>query len=160
MRILLIQPEWQAEGIGFRLAAMPEPLALELLAGTLGADHDVRILDMRVDNDLLRHDRSSLMNTVSDIEADLARVTAERDAQTGHAMELIDQLHEFKDQRDALLAAARDMLASAGSSLSASEIRKQEQREEARNGLISAVAACERAAIAACAPPASGEDKP
>src|ERR1035437_4277594 len=31
---------------------MPEPLALELLAATLGLDHDVRILDMRIDADL------------------------------------------------------------------------------------------------------------
>jgi len=34
------------------------------------------------DMSMAEYDRSSLMNTVSDIEADLARVTAERDAQT------------------------------------------------------------------------------
>ena len=51
MRILLIQPEYQIAGFGFRLAAMPEPLHLEILAATL-PDHDVRILDMRIDHDL------------------------------------------------------------------------------------------------------------
>jgi radical SAM superfamily enzyme YgiQ (UPF0313 family) len=52
MKILLVQPEWKAEGIGFRLAAMPEPLALEILAAWL-TDDDVRILDLRIDNDLI-----------------------------------------------------------------------------------------------------------
>lgn len=51
MRVLLIQPDWMGGEIGFRLAAMPEPLALELLAAAL-PDHDVRILDMRIDPDL------------------------------------------------------------------------------------------------------------
>ncbi|MGE5609026.1 MAG: hypothetical protein ACM359_07215, partial [Bacillota bacterium] len=48
MRILLIQPEYVTEGIGFRLAALPEPLHLELLAA-LVPGHEVRILDMRVE---------------------------------------------------------------------------------------------------------------
>lgn len=51
LRILLIQPDWYEGGVGFRLAAMPEPLALELLAGCLEG-HEVSILDMRVDKDL------------------------------------------------------------------------------------------------------------
>ncbi len=51
MRILLVQPDWRSSGIGFRLAAMPEPLGLEMLAAAV-PDHDVRILDMRVDEDL------------------------------------------------------------------------------------------------------------
>ena len=51
MRVLLIQPDYQVAGFGFRLAAMPEPLALEILAACLG-DHEVRILDMRIDSDL------------------------------------------------------------------------------------------------------------
>jgi radical SAM superfamily enzyme YgiQ (UPF0313 family) len=51
VKILLIQPEWNTGGIGFRLAAMPEPLHLEILAATV-ADHDCRILDMRLDADL------------------------------------------------------------------------------------------------------------
>jgi radical SAM superfamily enzyme YgiQ (UPF0313 family) len=48
MRILLIQPDHRSEEVGFRLVAMPEPLALELL-GAMVPDHDVRILDLRVD---------------------------------------------------------------------------------------------------------------
>ncbi len=51
MRILLIQPDYHSEEVGFRLVAMPEPLALELL-GAMVPDHDVRILDLRVDPDL------------------------------------------------------------------------------------------------------------
>jgi len=51
MRILLVQPEYLTEGIGFRLAALPEPLHLEVVAATV-PDHDVRILDMRLDGNL------------------------------------------------------------------------------------------------------------
>jgi len=51
MRILLIQPECQQSDIGFRLAAMPEPLALEMLAATT-PEHDIRIFDMRIDSNL------------------------------------------------------------------------------------------------------------
>ncbi len=50
MRILLIQPA-SPEGVGFPLAASPEPLHLEMIAATV-PDHDVRILDMRLDSDL------------------------------------------------------------------------------------------------------------
>lgn len=52
MRILLIQPEYQVAGFGFRLAAMPEPLHLEILAATVG-EHEVRIFDMRIDANLM-----------------------------------------------------------------------------------------------------------
>lgn len=51
MRILLVQPDYQPGAVGFRLVAMPEPLALELLAA-MAPEHDVRILDLRVDADL------------------------------------------------------------------------------------------------------------
>lgn len=51
MRILLVQPEWQSKGIGFRLAAMPEPLGLEMVAAA-APGHEYRILDMRLDGDL------------------------------------------------------------------------------------------------------------
>ena len=50
MRILLVQPN-SADGVGFPLAASPEPLHLEMIAATV-PEHDVRILDMRLDDDL------------------------------------------------------------------------------------------------------------
>jgi radical SAM superfamily enzyme YgiQ (UPF0313 family) len=50
VRILLIQPNL-CEGVGFRLAAAPEPLHLEMVAA-LVPEHEVRILDLRVDHDL------------------------------------------------------------------------------------------------------------
>jgi hopanoid C-3 methylase len=50
LRILLVQPGY-CDGIGFRLAALPEPLHLELIAATV-PEHEVRILDMRLDPDL------------------------------------------------------------------------------------------------------------
>lgn len=52
MKILLIQPEGQTGKIGFRLAALPEPLALELLATAAGDAHEIRILDMRLEGNL------------------------------------------------------------------------------------------------------------
>ncbi len=51
MRILLVQPEYIENGIGFRVVALPEPLHLEMVAATV-PDHDVRILDMRLDDNL------------------------------------------------------------------------------------------------------------
>jgi radical SAM superfamily enzyme YgiQ (UPF0313 family) len=50
VRILLVQPEVPA-GVGFRTVALPEPLHLEM-AAALVPDHDVQILDLRVDNRL------------------------------------------------------------------------------------------------------------
>jgi hypothetical protein len=50
MRILLIQPDAPAT-VGFRTVALPEPLHLEMMAALL-PEHEMRILDMRLDNDL------------------------------------------------------------------------------------------------------------
>jgi hopanoid C-3 methylase len=50
MRVLLIQPD-VSQAIGFRLAALPEPLHLEMVAAIV-PQHDVRILDMRLDGNL------------------------------------------------------------------------------------------------------------
>lgn len=51
MRVLLVQPPESQSVVGFSKFGCPEPLALEILAASL-ADHDVRILDMRLDPEL------------------------------------------------------------------------------------------------------------
>jgi radical SAM superfamily enzyme YgiQ (UPF0313 family) len=51
MRILLVQPDAGVSDFGFRLAAMPEPMGLEMLAAAL-PEHDVRIADMRCGDNL------------------------------------------------------------------------------------------------------------
>ena len=69
MKILLVHPEYLSEGIGFRLAAMPEPLGLEMIAATVD-EHEVRILDMRVE------DASRLDSVLAEFAPDLVAVTA------------------------------------------------------------------------------------
>jgi len=51
MRILLVQPGFDPGPVSMRLAAMPEPLALEVLAAMI-PEHEVHILDQRIDPDL------------------------------------------------------------------------------------------------------------
>lgn len=48
MRILLVQPDWSANRVGFTYLVRPEPLALEIIAACV-PDHEVKILDLRVD---------------------------------------------------------------------------------------------------------------
>jgi radical SAM superfamily enzyme YgiQ (UPF0313 family) len=67
MRILLIQPDYDPGPVSFRLVAMPEPLALELLAGMV-PEHEVRILDLRVHPDL--------SEAMADFDPELVAVTA------------------------------------------------------------------------------------
>jgi len=57
MRILLVQADWKQHNFGFRLAAMPEPLGLETIAAA-APGHDVRILDLRCQNNLAEEVRS------------------------------------------------------------------------------------------------------
>lgn len=52
MKILLIQPKKPEKAIGGEDFAMFEPLALEYLASGIRNNHDVRILDMRIEDDL------------------------------------------------------------------------------------------------------------
>jgi len=52
MKILLIQPAKPEKAIGGEDFAIYEPLALEYLAAGVSGDHDIRILDMRLDHDL------------------------------------------------------------------------------------------------------------
>jgi len=67
MRILLVQPEYLSEGLGFRLVALSEPLHLEMVASQV-PDHEVQILDMRLDGNLVAALRS--------FEPDMVAVTA------------------------------------------------------------------------------------
>jgi hopanoid C-3 methylase len=55
MKILLVQPVKPAKALGGEDFAIYEPLALEYLAAGVAKDHDVRILDMRIDHDLDSH---------------------------------------------------------------------------------------------------------
>src|SRR3989339_186697 len=67
MRILLVQPDFRSRPIGFRLFATPEPLALEILAAAV-PDHEVAILDMRLDD--------TLVQTLERFAPDVVAVTA------------------------------------------------------------------------------------
>jgi radical SAM superfamily enzyme YgiQ (UPF0313 family) len=52
MKILLIQPAKPAKALGGEDFSVFEPLALEYLAAGVAPDHDVRILDLRLEGDL------------------------------------------------------------------------------------------------------------
>ncbi len=55
MKILLVQPAKPEKALGGEDFSIFEPLALEYLASGVAGDHDVRILDMRLDHDLHSH---------------------------------------------------------------------------------------------------------
>ena len=55
MKILLVQPAKPEKALGGEDFSIFEPLALEYLAAAVAGDHDVRILDMRLDHDLDSH---------------------------------------------------------------------------------------------------------
>ena len=52
MKVLLIEPAKSPLTIGGEDVFMYEPLALEYVAAGVAADHDVRILDMRLEKNL------------------------------------------------------------------------------------------------------------
>ena len=52
MRILLVEPPVSPFDIATGLGALPEPLALETVAAMVCPNHDVNILDLRIDSDL------------------------------------------------------------------------------------------------------------
>ncbi|HSV98749.1 MAG TPA: radical SAM protein [Sedimentisphaerales bacterium] len=84
MRILLVQPGLP-EGVGFRLVASPEPLHLEMIAATV-PEHDVRILDMRLDSDL--------ETTLRDFQPDLVAATA-LTPEVSPAQDILDRAKAF-----------------------------------------------------------------
>lgn len=84
MRILLVQPGLP-EGVGFRLVASPEPLHLEMIAATV-PEHDVRILDMRLDSDL--------ETTLRDFQPDMVAATA-LTPEVSPAQDILDRAKAF-----------------------------------------------------------------
>ena len=67
MRILLVQPPPPPDYVGFRRTALPEPLALECIGAVAAADHDLRLIDMRLD--------PTLEETLSAFRPDVVAVT-------------------------------------------------------------------------------------
>lgn len=52
MKVLLVEPPLSPFDVPSKIFAMPPPYHLEVLAGRLVGNHDVHILDMRIDEDL------------------------------------------------------------------------------------------------------------
>jgi len=67
VRILLVQPPPPPDYVGFRRTAVPEPLALECIGAAARPNHDVRLLDMRLDD--------ALPQALADFEPDVVGVT-------------------------------------------------------------------------------------
>jgi radical SAM superfamily enzyme YgiQ (UPF0313 family) len=88
MRILLIQPDYQIAGFGFRLAALPEPLHLEILAGGV-PQHEVRILDMRID--------ANLCGMLEEFQPELVGVTA-LTTEVYAAQDILQAVKKFSDE--------------------------------------------------------------
>ncbi|MEJ2745444.1 MAG: hypothetical protein P8123_07155 [bacterium] len=53
MRIILVEPPVSPYDVPTGLAALPEPLSLEILAAAV-PEHEVKIVDMRIDDRLRR----------------------------------------------------------------------------------------------------------
>jgi radical SAM superfamily enzyme YgiQ (UPF0313 family) len=68
LKILLIQPAKSPRTIGGEDVFLYEPLALEYLGAAVGQEHDVRILDMRLDKNLDK--------ALNDLRPDLVGITA------------------------------------------------------------------------------------
>ncbi|MBE3134745.1 MAG: cobalamin B12-binding domain-containing protein [Acidobacteria bacterium] len=68
MRILLVQPPPPPDYVGFRRTALPEPMALECIGAVVCADHDVQLLDMRLDP-------AALEETFNAFQPDVVAVT-------------------------------------------------------------------------------------
>ena len=87
MRILLVQPHWRSSGsgLGYSLAAMTEPLSLEMIAAC-AAGNDYRILDMRMDDDLV--------GAMQEFRPDMVGVTA-LTTEVSAAQEVLKQVKDF-----------------------------------------------------------------
>lgn len=88
LRILFVQPDCNAKGIGYRLTALTEPLALEMLAATV-PDHEVRIIDMRLE--------SGLADVFAQYSPDIVAVTA-LTTEVYAAQEILASTKDFSDE--------------------------------------------------------------
>ena len=68
MRVMLLQPD-QEEGLGLQSLMRLEPLGLEMLAGALGVGHQVRFVDLRVEE-------HTLDTVLADFDPQLVGVTS------------------------------------------------------------------------------------
>ena len=87
MKILLVQPPPPPDYVGFRRTALPEPLSLECVGAVAQPNHDVRLLDMRLD--------TTLEETLNDFEPDMVAVTC----LTTEVYSTQDILHNVKGWR-------------------------------------------------------------
>ncbi len=87
VRILLVQPNL-SEGIGFHVAASPEPLHLEMIAATV-PEHEVRILDLRLDR--------NLEAALSSFQPDMVAITA-LTPEVYTAQDILQQVKSFSDE--------------------------------------------------------------
>jgi radical SAM superfamily enzyme YgiQ (UPF0313 family) len=97
MKVLLVQPP-QFGKPGFTKIARVEPLGLEMVAGALTDDHDVRIHDMRIDEDLEKAVRSFNPDAVGisccfTIDVYRARRIAQRVKQVNSPFVFVGGLH-------------------------------------------------------------------
>jgi hopanoid C-3 methylase len=67
VKILLVHPPCPPDYVGFHRTAMPEPLALESIGAVACPNHDVRLLDMRIE--------PRLTETLAEFQPDLVGVT-------------------------------------------------------------------------------------
>jgi len=82
VRVLLVQPPPPPDYIGFRRTALPEPLALETIGAVACPNHDVCLLDMRLEN--------ALAEALEDFRPDLVGVTC-LTTEVYNAQELLKQ---------------------------------------------------------------------
>lgn len=93
MKILLIEPSISSRMVGFTHMVRSEPLALEIIAATV-PEHEVKILDMRVD--------PTLRETVLSFEPDLVGITG----YTTDVPSMLRTLQEVKSINPAIVTVA------------------------------------------------------
>jgi len=91
VRILLVQPSLPSDYIGFRRTAMPEPLALECLGAVVQDQHEVRILDMRLEP------AEALGETLQAFQPDLVGLTC-LTTEVYSAQDLLKQVSEKRPE--------------------------------------------------------------